>query len=285
MKQSIFGPAGNGPSFYSEGNNSSTQMPAWLAKMDLGAYEYAGGRGIKINEDMARRLGEEANNAGIAVSIHAPYFINLANTDPARRQKSREYLYQAAQTVRFMGGERVIFHPGSGTGNREAAMQLALAEMEILILEVMEPFGVILCPETMGKLNQLGSLDEILTLCSVDARFLPTLDFGHINAITQGGLKDRSDFARVLDRVGDRLGEDRMRRVHIHFSHIEYGPSGEKRHLDFSDEVYGPFFEPLALELASRGMEATIICESRDTMAEDAIKMKSIYMDGLKTLL
>ena len=129
----------------------------------------------------------------------------------------------------------------------------------------------------MGKINQLGTLSEVLELCGVDERFLPTVDFGHLNARTLGGIKSREDYARMLDEIESALGHDRLCRMHIHFSKIEYTAGGEKRHLTFADEVYGPQFEPLMEELAKRAMSPSVICESDGTQAEDAAQMKRFY--------
>ena len=134
-----------------------------------------------------------------------------------------------------------------------------------------------LCPETMGKVGQLGTLDEVLALCGVDKRITPCIDFGHLNARDQGSIKTKQDYAAILDRMGEVLGDERASRFHVHFSKIEYTTGGEKQHLTFADTVYGPDFEPLLELCYERGLSPVIICESAGTQAEDAATMKRYY--------
>ena len=129
----------------------------------------------------------------------------------------------------------------------------------------------------MGKVNQLGTLEEVLELCGVDERFLPTVDFGHLYARTHGGITCREDYAHMLDLIGDKLGRERLDNMHIHFSRIEYTAGGEKRHLTFADTQFGPEYQPLMQEIHDRNMQPSIICESAGTQAEDAAEMKRYF--------
>ena len=129
----------------------------------------------------------------------------------------------------------------------------------------------------MGKINQLGTLSEVMELCGVDERFLPCVDFGHLNAREQGLFYTEADYERVLATMEDALGRERASRFHAHFSKIEYTAGGEKRHLTFEDSVYGPEFAPLAAVLAKRGASPTIICESAGTQSRDALVMKKLF--------
>jgi len=129
----------------------------------------------------------------------------------------------------------------------------------------------------MGKLNQLGSLEEVMHLCRVDDRLIPTIDFGHLHARGIGCLNDIKDFEEVLLEIENSIGYDRLKVMHVHFSRIEFTIGGEKKHWKYSDTQFGPSFEPLAELLFKKALEPVIICESRGTMAEDALKFKSIY--------
>ena len=137
--------------------------------------------------------------------------------------------------------------------------------------------------ETMGKKNQLGTLEEVITLCRADARLVPVVDFGHLNARDCGRVFTTSDdYRRVFDRIGEALGEEVAKNLHCHFSKIEWTDAGEKRHLTFDDEVYGPAYEPLMEALVREGLTPTIICESAGTQAYDALAMKKCYEGVLK---
>ncbi len=275
-----FGPGGNCEWFKAEGNKTSDQMPAFLSQIGLDAYEVECGRGVRMNEAVAKKLKAEAERCGIALSVHAPYYISMSSVEEEKRENSIRYLLETAALAKKIGADRVIFHSGSCAKiSREEALFLAKETLK----KAQQAFGaegyenLILCPETMGKINQLGSLEEVMELCKVDDRILPTIDFGHLNAREQGLFYGEADFERVLAVMEDALGKERASRFHAHFSKIEYTNGGEKRHLTFEDTVYGPEFAPLGAVLAKRGAEPTIICESAGTQSKDALAMKKLF--------
>lgn len=275
-----FGPEGNAQAFYEEGHKSSIEMPQWLSALGLNAYEYPCTRGVRLSEEMARTLGEKAKKLDIALSVHAPYYINLATDDEEKRGKSIDYIMQTLQAAQWMGAKRIVVHSGAcAKMSREEAMGWAEKTLRMAISEAdAAGFGDIhICPETMGKINQLGTLEEVLQLCQLDERLLPTIDFGHLHTRGLGCLNTNEDFAAVLDAMENKLGVERSRRFHSHFSRIEYTKGGEKRHWCFSDSQFGPEFEPLAELLAQRGLEPIILCESAGTQAKDALEMKQKY--------
>ena len=280
-----FGPAGNSESFAALGYKNSLQVPEYIVKMGLDCYEYQCGRGVNIGEDKARELGEKAKNAGITLSLHAPYYISMSSVEEEKRLNSVNYILASARAVNAMGGDRIVVHTGScGKITRERALELALDTMR-LALDALDSEGlshVHICPETMGKVNQLGTLGEVLELCKLDERLIPCIDFGHLNARDLGILKTFADFENIFTSVKNELGSDRLKIFHSHFSKIEYTTGGEKRHLTFEDRVYGPDFEPV-LELTYKyGCEPTFICESAGTQAEDAKLMKDYYLSLAK---
>lgn len=276
-----FGPAGNAESF-SKVHKSSLAAPAWIARQGLDCYEYQCGKGVHVGEDTARKLGEKAREAGIALSVHAPYFINLANPDPESRAKTTNYVLESCFVAQVMGAERIVIHSGAlMKRSRQEALDIAKETLK-QVLEACDRQGygnITLCPETMGKINQLGDLDEVLTLCTLDERLIPCIDFGHLYARSLGELEGEQACREMLDKVERVLGEERASRFHSHFSRIEFTPNGgEKRHRTFADHGgFGPDWTPLAREVARRGWSPTFICESAGTQAEDAVEMKRIY--------
>lgn len=275
-----FGPSGNSDIFYEQGYKSSLDMPAWLRNMGLDAYEYSCARGVRIKPDMAYKLGGIAKENGITLSVHAPYYINLASEDSQAIEKSFEYIIDTSRVAELMGAERVVLHPGSLVKlSRNKAFQNISYNLG-RVVDILKRRGIktILCPETLGKKNQMGTLDEILELCLLDKSLIPTLDFAHLHALNGGTLKEKSDYDKVFDRLFTVLGEERGRCIHIHYSRVEYTEKGgEKKHWSYDDIEYGPEFEPLAECLIEYGISATIISESRGTMAEDALKIKKIF--------
>lgn len=273
-----FGPAGNAGNFPYK---SSADAPRWLASLGLDLYEYQCGKGVNVGEDTARRVGEAARAAGIALSLHAPYFINLANPDPDSLNKTTGYIVAACQAADWMGATQVVIHSGAlMKRTRREAMDIALPALRTVLAACDDAgFGhIALCPETMGKINQLGDLDEVLELCTLDGRLVPTVDFGHLYARTLGELDGPEACVRMLDRIQEVLGEDRASRFHSHFSKIQFTPNGgEKMHLTFDQTEFGPDPAPLMEEVARRGWSPTFICESAGTQAEDALTMKRLY--------
>jgi deoxyribonuclease-4 len=280
----LFGPSGNSQSFYDQGYKSSVDAPGWLKKMGLDAYEYSCTKGVNIKENTASDIGKQAAIHGILLSIHAPYYINMASPDAQKRENSIRYIMESLQAARWMGATRVVFHPGSCSRmKRDTAMEIALDTFERLLKEAKKGGfeDIALCPETLGKRNQLGSLEEVLDMCKLDPMVIPTIDIGHIHAFNNGGLIDDSDYQQVFETIERELGAERSRKLHIHYSRIEYTGSGEKRHRTYAETKFGPEFEPLARQLKAKGIDATIICESRGTMAEDAKLLKGLYNDIL----
>lgn len=275
-----FGPSGNSASFEAEGHTKTEEAAAWLKGRGLNAYEYSFGRGVRLGEEKARVIGEAMRENDVEISIHAPYYINFANEDDEMAAKSYGYVLDSAKALRFMGGERCVFHPAAqGKLERGRAVELTADRLKILRDHIyMNGYDdMIFCPETMGKTAQIGGIEEITELCKTDKIYLPCVDFGHINARTMGGLKTKDDYRRVIDCMAEGLGGERIKHFHVHFSKIQYGPKGELRHLTFEDDKYGPEFEPLAEILREYGLEPVIISESAGTQAEDAAAMKNIY--------
>ena len=288
MLKPKFGPAGNSDSFYQEGFSASVDMPKWLAARDLDAFEYSFGRGIRLGIEGAKAIRAEAEKYGIQLSVHMPYFINLATEEDEKKVKNIGYFVDSLKVAEALGAKRAVFHPGSASGgDRGAILQRAKVFFKEIIatLDDMNLMNVTLCAETMGKINQLGSLEEVIELCNVDERVWPTIDFGHLHCRGLGAINSKEDYAAILDKLENGIGTERAKTMHVHFSRIEYTKGGEKMHHTFADVQYGPEFMPLAELIAERGYEPVFICESKGTMAEDAKSMKDMYFSAINSLL
>lgn len=281
MGKVLFGPAGNSLSFYEEGHKSSMESAKWTKDRGLDLFEYSFGQGYRMSTETAKQIGREFLNNGVEISLHAPYFINFANPDPVMYEKSLGYIRTGIKFMEAMGAKRMVFHSGScGKVVREDAISLMRERFEEFMPQIESELGadMFICPETMGKTMQIGTYKEIIDLCTISEKLIPTFDFGHINALAQGSLKAEEDYQRIFDYSFEKLGEFRTKNAHIHFSKIQYGAKGEIKHLTFADDVYGPNFEPLANVLIKNDLSCHIICESDGTMAEDSKTMKDIYL-------
>jgi biotin synthase len=169
--------------------------------MGLSAYEYSFGRGVQLKEDMADKIAGFAQENDIAVSAHAPYFINLANPDPQKREASFRYITDSARLVTRLGGDRVVVHVGAVMKlDREEAIKNCREGLKeaYLRLDDMGLSAVRLCPETMGRPSQIGDLKETLDFCLMDERLIPCVDFAHLHALGQGALNAPEDFEKAL---------------------------------------------------------------------------------------
>lgn len=281
----LFGPSGNSQKFSEAGNKTSEQSAVWVKNMGLDAFEYSFGRGVSISEEKAFSIGKAFSENGIKISVHAPYYINFSNPDPEMIDKSIGYVTSSAKMVRIMGGNRTIIHPAAqGKDLREVAVNRAIDNFKRLTDAIYSQGldDLIFCPETMGKTAQIGTIEEITSICKIDKIYVPTVDFGHVNAREFGSLKTKEDFKNRLEYMISELGYDKMKHFHIHFSKIQYAAKGEIRHLNFDDNEYGPNFEPLADALIELNLEPVVICESAGNQDEDALYMKNYYFSRLK---
>ena len=271
-----FGPAGNSISFK---QSKGVDLLKYLKSFGLSAYEYQCGMGVRISCEKAKEFGNSLD--GISISVHAPYYISLSSIYEEKRLKSVDYILKTARVAKSMGATRIVVHSGSCMGlKRDDALNFSISTLKNAVAALREEGlqDVSICPETMGKINQLGDLFEVLKHCKIDESLIPCVDFGHLNARTFGGLKIKSDYLAILNAIENELGFNRLRFFHAHFSKVEYTlKGGEKKHLTFSDCLYGPDWEPLAELIAKKNLAPTVICESAGTQAEDAEKMQNIY--------
>ena len=279
MATAIFGPGGNGDLFYRDGCKSTLQSPGWVKRYGLDAFEYEAGNGLTAGEASLRAVGEKAREHGIRMSLHAPYFISLSGIDPEKRLRSIDYIQKSLWAAGLLGAETIVIHSGSTAKiSREEAMALSKDTLEKVAEAVGQPcarLGI----ETMGKINQLGTLAEVIEQCRVSPIYAPVVDFGHLNARNVGGAFPYVDsYRRVFDEIANGLGDSYAMHLHCHFSKIAYTSAGEKKHLTFADEEFGPRFEPLAEAIVREGVAPCIICESDGTQAEDALYMKNAYL-------
>ena len=280
-----FGPAGNSEAFYEQGYKSTWQAPKWLHDLGLNAFEYSFGRGVRLTQATAEKIGAEAQANQVHLSVHAPYFINLAGEGEEKFEKNLMYLEQSAQAAQNLGATRVVFHPGACAKiDRRVAFENTMESFK-KILTMLEEKGygnLIFCPETMGKINQIADLEEVAQLTNLAENVIPTIDFAHLHARTIGGIRTKQDYIEILDFLENTIGTEKTKKIHVHFSHIEYTKAGEKMHRRFEETDFGPDYVPLCELFYERKMCPTVICESNGTQALDAKQMLEAYLHAKK---
>jgi deoxyribonuclease-4 len=180
-----------------------------------------------------------------------------------------------------MGAKRAVFHPAAqGKLDRETAVNLTKERLKILADKIYENGfdDMIVCPETMGKSAQIGTVQEIVDFCKIAPFYYPCVDFGHVNSLWQGALKSPSDYVDIFDTIESGLGFDKLNNMHVHFSKIMYSGKGEVKHLTFEDTEYGPNPEDFITALKVKKIEPYIVSESAGTQDIDAKIMQELYL-------
>ena len=275
-----FGPSGAPMRFYDEGHKTTEEMPLWVKQNGLDCFEYSFGRGVNLGEAKAKSIAEAFKKENIEISVHAPYFINLATPEKDKAGNSFNYILSSAVVGRMMGANRVVFHPAAqGKESRETAVNRTIARL-IELKSIIEERGFTdmkFCPETMGKIAQIGTIEEITHFCTLADFYYPTVDFGHVNAREQGSLKTKEDYIVRLKYMMNLLGYEKVNDMHVHFSKVEYTAKGEKRHLTFEDTIFGPDYKPFIEAIVELNLHPYIVSESAGTQADDAKTMKDYY--------
>jgi deoxyribonuclease IV len=233
--------------------------------------DFEGGFWMKDEWSFARRLGDLARDAGIALSVHAPIAAFLGHVE--RDQKYRRavgMLDHTAGVAVACGAEIVVFHPGFLLGRtREEALDAVVEQLEDLRgrLEAKGravPFGI----EIMGRVRELGTAEDVFAVSARLGWVRPVLDFAHLHAVTDGAFVDTDAFAGVFE-IADSLLEPGAP-FHVHFSDIAFANRNETKHLRYGEGTLRA--EPLAEALARFDRPATVISESPDEASDQAIR-------------
>jgi deoxyribonuclease-4 len=249
-----------------------------LVELGLNALELGWVRAVRVNEQTCADIQAEARLRDVAISVHAPYFINL-NADDVEWPKSRQRLMDAARYGHLAGASDIVFHPGSYFGAApEAVLPTAIQRLEGCIQELRADHNpVTLRAEVMGKSAMLGSLDDTLIMSHAIPGVQPCLDFAHLHARAgDGSMNSYDEWARVLEAYGKALGDDGLRNLHIHLSGIEYGAKGEKEHLVLQEADLD--VQAIFRALRDFNCRGRVMCES-PSLEDDALILKQTWMD------
>ena len=279
-----FGPAGVPPLFRALGAELP-DVPALLKEEGLDAFEYEAvrwGQKPQLKKEDALSLGAEAARNDVLLSLHGSYYINLAG-EKAILEASKRRLIACATAAEWMGAYVVVFHPGFyGKRGRSVAFRNCVEALRDVVktLETLGVRKVKLGPETMGRHVQLGTLDEILTICEEIERTQLVIDWSHLHARDMGRFSTAADFRGVVEEVERRLGTEAARNVHCHFTKIEFTERGERRHHTLDEKRFGPDFRLLAEVIKEFKLRPAVICET-PLLDVDAVKMRDILGEVL----
>lgn len=245
-----------------------------LHELGLDAMELEFVRGVHMGSQTAKKAGETAKENNVSLSVHAPYFINLASREKDKRNASITRIIDSAVIGWEAGARIVVFHPGFYMGDERAAHERILESVAEIRDSLDEGgFDILLGPETMGKKKQYGKKRELLDLAQSVRGVQPVIDWCHLHALSDGGLQSVDDFKAVIEYFRRKLT---LNKFHMHASGVEYSGGNEKRHLPLSS--CEPDYRLLARALGETGVDATIICES-PLLEEDALILKGLVKE------
>ena len=244
-----------------------------VAELGLDAMEIEFVRGVRMKAELASKTREVAIDSGVVLTVHAPYFINLLSDDPAKVSASIKRIIDSARIGYLAGAWSVVFHPGYyGKLDKQTAIRIVRDHLR-KIIESLNDQGIKIWirPETMGALAEFGDLEEVVSVVEGLEHALPCVDFAHIYARSLGKVNDYSSFRKILEVIEKRLGREALSNMHIHISGMEYGPRGERKHLNLREsEINWVDALKVIKEFNVRGV---LICESPN-LEEDAVLIK-----------
>jgi len=250
----------------------------YSASIGLDALELAWVNGVRVGEETCAAIKRTGEETGVALSVHAPYYINL-NGDAEKWPRLRKYLMDAAHFGNLAGATDIIFHPGSYFGRpAEEVLKVAIPRLKECAEELrLAGNPVTLRPEVSGKTAMLGSLTDVLAMAEAVPGVVPCIDFAHLHArLGDGAVNSYAEWIQTLEVYRRSLGEDALQHLHVHLSGIEYGPKGEKNHLAMEDADLD--FANLMRALHDAGARGRLMCES-PVMEVDALKFKKLWME------
>jgi deoxyribonuclease IV len=273
-KELLFGTAG---APYSSTKGTTMEGIRRVKELGLGCMEIEFVRGVKMGANSAKEVRRKATEESVALSVHAPYYINLNSSEPEKVDASIRRIYDSAFIGSICGARSIVFHPAYYQKDKpEDVFSRVLQKLHELTARMdEESIDTVLRPETTGKPTQFGSLDETLSMCSQLDKVLPCIDFAHLHARSNGRENSYGEFAAVFEKVENVLGREALENMHVHISGIEYGPKGEKNHLKLEESDLR--YVELLQAFKDFRVTGLVISESPDNEG-DALLLKGTYL-------
>jgi deoxyribonuclease-4 len=252
-----------------------------IAELGLGCMEIEFVQGVRMGEAGARLVAEAATSSGVRLSAHGPYYINLNAREPEKIRASQDRILQTARIGALCGAESIVFHAAFYLGNPADEVYRRVRGYLAEIMEQLrkDKVRVWVRPETTGKDSQFGTIDEVLNLSTELEGVAPCIDFAHWHART-GAFNSYPEFASVLQKVRERLGNQALKNMHIHVAGIKYGKKGEIRHLNLEESDLD--YAALLRALKDYNAEGFVVCESPN-LEDDARLLQATYRKLLES--
>ncbi len=270
----LFGPAGV-PNSSKRRDTISGIITVKELGLDCMEIEFV--QGVRMKENYARKVRQVANELNIKLSVHAPYFINLNAKEKRKVEESKRRILESVRIGYICGAKDIVFHAAYYLKEDKDIVYRNVKSRLNEILKEIESYNVTLRVETTGKVTQFGDLDEVIRLCQELDKVMPCIDFAHIHARTHS-MNSYDEFKYILEKVENHLGNEALKNFHGHISGIEYGKSGEKRHLNLKESDMK--YEDLIKVLKEFNVSGLLIIESPN-LEEDALMLKKLYLENI----
>lgn len=297
-EQIKFGVAGFPVNFFdSQYGKKRENIFTWIQEIGLDAIELQCTYGIKMKEEQAMLYHNLAEEHGLILTMHAPYYISLASTNNEVVERSKIEIKKAFKLAKILGVKRIIFHPGAGYGktveDRKKGLQRLINALNS-IKDDLDTKNIKIYPEIGGKINQLGSLDEIIEICKNVNYARPCIDLAHLHARELGSMTSKDKIVNVLKKIEIELGRDILEETHFHVYPVDYTDKGEKVHKAFgekkdnsqlslfeADNEYMPKAKDYVDAIKEMNLKPITICEAHNTQDIGAMLMKDLYFNTI----
>lgn len=303
-----FGVAGY-PLAFTKGPNGKdrSKIFEWVSKIGLDAVELQMTYGPRTKPEKCKEYKALADDLGIRISVHAAYYIVLTSGEEEKISRSIDTLNKTYELTDLLGGKEVILHPGPLYGGDENEIAARFADNAAKFVDQIGSTDIGLFIETAGKVGQLGSVDQILSLSRQIEGVHPCIDFGHVHARTLGTLENTSNIFALCDEIQCFLDNNPLKRAHFHYTPIHFGPRGEIQHRAVDDRypepqqkdlfgeaavgessedgLFHPRPDPVAEALREMSGDFTVISETHNSQEIGAKTLKKIYLNSAESTL
>ena len=259
------------------GKGSYPQAFDVLKEMNLDGMELEFVHGVRMSDDNRIFVKEMAKN--FVITAHGPFYINLNSKEEEKIEASVQRIIDTAAVAAQAGAFSITYHAAFYMGGDKETVFEQVKTQTKRIIDILEneKIKVWVRPETTGKATQWGDIDEIINLSKEFEQVLPCVDFSHLHARSAGEYNTYDEFSKVLEKMGNNIGQYALENFHGHLAGIEYTAKGEKQHLNLENSDMN--YKDLIKVMKEFGVKGALVCESPNI--EDDCKLLKNYYESL----
>ncbi len=259
------------------GKGSYPQAFDVLKEMNLDGMELEFVHGVRMSDDNRSFVKDMAKN--FVITAHGPFYINLNSKEEEKVEASVQRIIDTAAVAAQAGAFSITYHAAFYMGKDKETVFEQVKNQTKRIIDILEneKIKVWVRPETTGKATQWGDIDEIINLSKEFEQVLPCVDFSHLHARSAGEYNTYDEFSKVLEKMGNNIGQYALENFHGHLAGIEYTAKGEKQHLNLENSDMN--YKDLIKAMKEFGVKGALVCESPNI--EDDCKLLKDYYESL----